>query len=300
MRASPWQRIEMARPAPSVHRIVAVLDLLAQDPDRALTLTEIVRDAQVNAATAHSMLSALTDEGLLLRDPHTKRYSLGPTLVRLGDAAASRQDDVVERARDELRILTAELGLQSTATRVVGRHIVIEAREGDPGPWGMTVQVGQRMPFAPPLGSVFLAWSSDEEVGSWLRTADVPASAAVVERCLHALAAVRHRGYAVNLNVAAARNTLDHQGLHPGLSELVQSAYFLDDVVEDEQYSLRQVAAPIFDVGGRVVLSVAVMYAGETRSGQEIRREAATIVAAADRVTASIHGARPAQQRGTA
>ena len=286
----------MARPAPSVHRIVAVLDLLAGEPDRNRTLTEIVRYTEINAATAHSMLIALTEEGLLLRDPHTKRYSLGPTLVRLGGAAASRHDDVVGRARDELRQLTAQLGLQSTATRVVGTHIVIEAREGDPGPWGMTVQVGQRMPFAPPLGSVFLAWSADDDVGTWLRKAAVPVNSTIVKRCLDALAAVRERGYAVAMNVAGARN---HQGLHPGLSELVQSAYFLDDVVEEEQYSLRQIAAPIFDVTGRVVLSVAVMYAGETRSGQEIRHEASLIVEAADRVTASIHGIHPAQQIGT-
>lgn len=289
----------MARPAPSVHRIVAVLDLLSQEPERSLTLTEIVREAELNAATGHSMLSALADEGLLLRDPRTKRYSLGPTLVRLGAAAASRRDDVVSLARDELRQLTAELGMQTTATRVIGDHIVIEAREGDPGPWGMTVQVGQRMPFAPPLGSVFLAWSPDEEVSAWLKQADAPPKGDIVERCLNALAAVRDRGYAVALNVAAARRTLDRKDLHPGLTELVESAYFLDDLVQDEHYSIRQVAAPVFDVSGRVVLSLAAMYLGETRSGHDIGREAARIVESADRVTEAIHGVRPSQQRGT-
>ncbi|MET0930635.1 MAG: helix-turn-helix domain-containing protein [Aeromicrobium sp.] len=291
----------MPRPAPSVHRIVAVLDLLAEDPERSRTLTEIVREADINAATAHSTLSALVEEGLLLRDPDSKRYSLGPTLVRLGAAAASRSDDIVSRARAELRTLNLDLGLQTTATRVVGDHIVIEAREGDPGPWGMTVQVGQRMPFAPPLGSVFLAWSTDEQVSAWLRMADAPASAATIQRCLHALTAVRDRGYAVALNVAAARSTLDRKDQHPGLSELMESAYFLDDVVEDQQYGLRQVAAPIFDVTGRVALSLAVMYFGEMRTGQEIRQEAQRIVAAADRVTTAIHGSHPRQQqRGTA
>jgi DNA-binding IclR family transcriptional regulator len=67
-----------------------VLSLLSRHPDASFTLSEICQRLDLNVSTAHSLLNALTAAEFLVRQPTTKRYSLGPELVRIGAAAASR------------------------------------------------------------------------------------------------------------------------------------------------------------------------------------------------------------------
>lgn len=291
---------DMARPAPSVRRLAAIMRFLAERPDEAFSLSEIARSTDLSAATAHSMLLGLADEGLLLRDPRSKKYSLGPLLVRLGEAAASRPHDVVTLARDELHDVAQSLGRQATLTRVVGGHILIVAKEGDPGPWGMSVQIGQRLPMTPPLGSVFVAWASRTAIERWLRSVSGTPSQLSLQRCSEALSTVRRRGYAVSLNVGDTQRSLLHRAggveAHPDLDELLESSYFVDQVDDDQTYALRQLAAPVFDSTGEVTVALSINYLGDTRTGREISQDAAALVGAADRVTVAIHGSRPARR----
>ena len=64
-----------------------VLSLLSRHPDASFTLSEICQRLDLNVSTAHSLLNALTAAEFLVRQPTTKRYSLGPELVRIGAAA---------------------------------------------------------------------------------------------------------------------------------------------------------------------------------------------------------------------
>src|SRR4029450_12633950 len=64
----------MARPAPGADRSVAVLELLANHPEERFTLSEGARRCDLNKATAHALLSALADHGVLLRHPAAQRY----------------------------------------------------------------------------------------------------------------------------------------------------------------------------------------------------------------------------------
>src|SRR5690606_6335189 len=79
--------LSVARPAPGAERTVAVLELMAAHPDERCTLSEVARRCGLNRATAHALLSALTARGVLVRHPDEKRYSLGPRLVAIGEAA---------------------------------------------------------------------------------------------------------------------------------------------------------------------------------------------------------------------
>lgn len=281
----------MPRPSPAVTRVAAVLDFLADDPLRSFTLTEIARSATLSPATAHAVLNQMAAEGLLVRDPGTKRYALGPLLVRIGQAASSRPDDAVTHAQELLDGLSREIGLQVTATRVVGEHIIIEARVGDPGPWGLTVQVGQRLPMAPPLGSVYVAWSDESAVQQWLRRAGREPSPSGMERCLAALHVIREHGFAISLNVPATSHSTPEDAA--GLSELLASNYLLLDLDLDARYSLRQIAAPVFDVEGNVVLAISALYQGAERTGHEVLADGRALMHVADQVTASIHGRKP-------
>ena len=106
----------MARPAPGADRSVAVLELLADHPDERFTLSEVARRCGLNKATAHALLSALTAHGILLRHPEEKRYSLGPRLIAIGDAA-HRGYSAIDFAPYVLGRLAADTGLQATAAR---------------------------------------------------------------------------------------------------------------------------------------------------------------------------------------
>src|SRR4029453_3655599 len=76
----------MARPAPGADRSVAILELLAAHPGDRFTLSEVARRCSLNKATAHALLAALSQRGILLRPHDEKRYSLGPRGVARGPA----------------------------------------------------------------------------------------------------------------------------------------------------------------------------------------------------------------------
>ncbi|MET0196136.1 MAG: helix-turn-helix domain-containing protein [Rhodococcus fascians] len=278
-------------------RVSAILNVLADDPERSYSLSDIARSAGLSLATAHSFINSLVDEGMLARDSTRKRYTLGPTLVRLGRAAEMRRDDVTDSARVELEEVSATLGRQIIATRAVGDYIVVAAKHGDPGLWGMSVQIGQRLPMAPPLGTVFVAWSATDRIRSWLGAVSAPPSLSALDRCVEALAAVRTRGWAVSLDVGQNHGRFytddGRSALHSGLTDLLESNYFLNRLDAENSYSVRQISVPVFDVAGEVTLALAAMYMGDPRSGREIADDAGALVDAAGRITDSIRGRPP-------
>ena len=183
----------MARPAPGADRSVAVLELLADHPEERFTLSEVARRCGLNKATAHALLSTLTAHGILLRHPDEKRYSLGPRLVAIGDAAL-RGYTAVDFAPSVLARLAAATGMRATAMRleddvisVIGR--AVNGQVDDVGPM-------PNLPHIPPLGALFMAWTDDPSIEAWLARA--PASE-VVGRVLEALPCIREHGFATTL-----------------------------------------------------------------------------------------------------
>jgi DNA-binding IclR family transcriptional regulator len=65
-----------------------------------LMLRDLAQLAGMNAAKAHRYLVSYQRLGLVLQDPHSTRYDLGPTALKLGLASLSRLDAVsLARAR---------------------------------------------------------------------------------------------------------------------------------------------------------------------------------------------------------
>ena len=185
----------MARPAPGADRSVAVLELLASHPDERFTLSEVARRCELNKATAHALLSALSDHGVLLRHPGEKRYSLGPRLIAIGDAAR-RGYTALDFVGPVLDGLVARTGLWARAWRRVDDHAVEAAEAGRPPDRPGSLARPVRLPLAPPLGVLFVAWSDAPSVEAWLARA---ASGDAVRPALDVLPVVRRRGFAVTL-----------------------------------------------------------------------------------------------------
>jgi DNA-binding IclR family transcriptional regulator len=295
--------LTVARPAPGVDRVVAVLTLLADNPGDQLSLSDICRRLDLNVATAHSMLGALTAANFLARHPSSKRYSLGPALVRVGIAAAANQHAVVDRARTEMIALAENLGRQCVASTVVGDEILLLAKVGPTGPMGLTVQVGERLPYIPPFGTVFAAWSDQEQVLRWLRHIDAVATEATIQYCIDALATVRARGYAIGVIIdriqrqqvisAAQRSGQSRVEVSGQLSAIVAQDYLPAVIDASATYHVSMLAAPVFSSTSDVVLALSLPFMAEELSAAQISDYAAALCDAAARTTAAIDGRRP-------
>jgi DNA-binding IclR family transcriptional regulator len=280
---------------------VAVLELLAGHPDERFTLSEVARRCELNKATAHALLSALSERGVLLRHPDEKRYSLGPRLVAIGDAAR-RGYTAVDFVPAVLAGLAAETGLWARAWRVVAEHVVCVAEAGAPA--DVTTSAPVRLPLAPPVGTLFMAWSDAPTVEAWLaRAAAVEAVSAAIE----ALPVICRQGFAVTLAspewralsqpTAVSGDGSRDARLSARRALLVAVAHrpvLVAELDDERTYRPADVSAPVFGSGGQVELALSVTLESEADlSGADLRALGARVAAAADDLTAAVSGHRP-------
>jgi DNA-binding IclR family transcriptional regulator len=286
----------MARRAPAVERAVSILNQLAAHPGQRYTLSEIARDLKLNKATLHAILGALTETGYLVRDPIAKSYALGPALVAIGNSAVSTFP-AAECAVPEMRSLTDDLGLDCVASASIADEIVILARAGVPRPFGVYIQAGQRLPLAPPLGAVFVAWSDDSTIDRWLSKLGTPPKKATVDHFRRAVEAVRTRGYSVGLEGSRrprrARTASSGGTLEEEIRGVQLEEYALIDIDPKEQYFVNHIGAPAFGPDGEVAIALFLIGFTGTVSGVEVERDANRLLQAAARVTKEIHGRSP-------
>jgi DNA-binding IclR family transcriptional regulator len=287
----------MARPAPAVDRAVHILDFLADHPTDAFSLSELARRLEMNKASAHATLNALVDAGYLLRHPTRKDYHLGPRLMTVGEAARN-QFPVVDFARDELRRLSDDLGMECVASTAVADEMVIVDRAGPVRPIGVTVAVGYRFPLVPPMGTVFMAWSSADEIDEWLRRVGPDVSEEELARYRSALAAVRERGFSAGLDADTSRDLSqvlarrDEAGRRD-IGSMAHDEYQLIELEGSDEYRLNTLGAPVFDAAGSVVLGVFVAGFRGSQTAEQVPDYAERLIKATEAITESIHGRRP-------
>ncbi len=295
----------MVRPALSASRSIEILNFLAAHPGRSFTLSELSKSLDINMASTLSVLQALVDAGYLIRHPRHKTYSLGPALVAVGHSALA-QHQVIDAAREEMRVLASESGTECIASVVVGDEIVIVATVGRPRASAADIRVGQRLPFNPPLGRVFIAWSGTEEEDSWLSRYGRQPSAAELMHLQQALASVRERGYSIGLDTeprvrlgraleVLADTPADEQIKHslPGLVAGLRGDYELIETDPSRRYRVSSIAAPVFGESGEVVLALTLNGFDEPLDGAEVTAQASRLRATARMVTKATHGAVP-------
>jgi DNA-binding IclR family transcriptional regulator len=201
-----------------------------------------------------------------------------------------------------MRSLADDLGVQCTASAVFGTEIVILARSGDVPPFIATVRVGDRLPYVPPLGTVFVAWSSTEEIDAWLRRVGPSATDVELARYRRAVETVRRRGYSLGLEADArvrlGRALAEHEpAVTPQILGLIEDLgheeYILLELEHSASYRLSMVAAPVFGVDGSVALALTLIGFADPLGAAQLTRYAERLVEATRRVTAAIHGREP-------
>jgi len=270
----------MARPALSANRTMDILDLFAAFPGRSFSMSEIMRAADINVASCHAVLNALSSRGYLIR--REKNYMLGSALITVGQAAAQAQP-LVSRAQAAAAALNQELGMAVVLSTLAGDDIL--ALTSLPGATGQFpgFRTGQRMPLAPPAGVHFLAWASDDAIATWIARATTENETEIGE-WRRALALTRSRGFHVSLlsrstsefamlmrSMAVGSQPLEYK---TQVSRLMnEHGWTLEQpetIEPDKLYDIGLIAAPIFDSAGRAFLSLGLGGFSDPVSGEKI------------------------------
>jgi DNA-binding IclR family transcriptional regulator len=219
----------MARPALSASRSIAVLNFLAANAPEQFTLSDISDRLDINLASAHALLNTMEDAGYVTRHPRLRTYSLGTSVVALGNAALQCHP-AIACANQEAQRLSAELELSVAVTAAAGEDIVFLGRMGEHRPRDMEAYAGQRIPLSPPMGAIFVAWG---DPGAWLAKADDRVEMESV------LDEVRSRGWAASFEP-------DH---YQPLGSLDPAA----------SYDVVMVTAPVFGPTGTAVVALTLL-----------------------------------------
>lgn len=196
--------------------------------------------------------------------------SFRPGSLAVRESGLVDQLKVIDVARPHMDGLARHFDTEVAAMARVGRELVLAATSGRvPGAVTPT-RVGQRLPFMPPLGSVFAAWGDDElratwiaQVGSSVTDHDSESYAKMSER-------VRARGYAVALGhreiehlertwtrLNDGETSVSLKSLRAEL-KLVSRRFNPEDIDGLDRYQLRSLAAPVFSPDGGVAFTLTV------------------------------------------
>lgn len=261
----------MSRPALSASRSIEVIELLATFPERAFTVSEIVKATKINIASCIALLKVLTDKGYLVRAPKLKTYQLGPSLVAAGYAAQKGQP-LIDRAAKAARGLLDELGLPVLLSTIVGDELLAVVSLEDASGRDAGMQVGERLPLMAPIGAPFLAWADDDAVEAWIARRDAPLDRSLQKALYDDLALTRERGYQVALRPQ------EQQTIGSLMAEMARSSSVPDFKVEvgevirtfteqmckpvkflpDRPYDVLLIAAPIFDQNGNAQFNLGI------------------------------------------
>lgn len=220
--------------------------------------------------------------------------SFTPRSLAAGDADLLGVLKLVDLARPHMDALSRHFDTEVTAIALVGGELVLTAAAGRAKIAVGPTRVGQRIPFVPPLGSLFAAYGPAETAARWLSHLDDRAAA---ERVLER---VRRRGYAIALGhepsarlelLSARLNDGDPEVPLPAVEEAIRSvapSYNTDGLEDRDCVELRSMSAPVFRSAGEVAFTLTLwgppgMVTRAT--ADEYRRR---LLEAARRATASI------------
>lgn len=187
--------------AQAVSRAIDLLRHIAHFGSEGARLIDLARFSEIPHPTVHRILKMLATQGMLVQDPATSRYRLGPLAFELGLAA--RYDEVIRKAcRPTLERLAATTG--DTVYLMVKSGfdgVCVDRTEGSFPIRTVLLEIGGRRPLGAGPASLAILGSLDDAVIERSLAAN---NALMVEltgftpaRLQQAVAKTRTQGYAV-------------------------------------------------------------------------------------------------------
>lgn len=182
----------------SVARSFELLELLADRGGQA-TLSDLAAASGLPLPTIHRLVRTLVSRGYVRQDP-SRRYALGPRLIRLGETASQMFG---RWARHHLTELVSEVGETANLAVLDTDQVVYVAQAPSAHALRMFTEVGARVhAHCTGVGKALLAQLDDDAVREITRRTGLPPSTehtiTDVTALLEHLHTVRERGYAVD------------------------------------------------------------------------------------------------------
>ncbi|MCG8566737.1 MAG: IclR family transcriptional regulator [Desulfobacterales bacterium] len=187
--------------APIVQKAFQILRVVSRS-ETGMGISEISSRLDIGKSTVHGITAALEQQGALARDPKSKRYTVGLTLLELGRSVNQRVD-IQRIARPAMETLlhqcreTVFLGLRN------GNHVTIIDRVESPKDFKISSPIGTALPLlAGAVGKAFLSTLPRDEVRRLLTQAPLPryTPATITDPAAYekGLETIRSQGYALD------------------------------------------------------------------------------------------------------
>jgi len=186
----------------SIERASRVMRVIASRNAAGMRLTDVSRCAKLEQSTTHRILKCLIAEGMIRRDPHTRRYHLGHLIFELGLAAASEfnvraicRPSLVRLSEktDDTVFLTIRSGFDT---------VCLDRKEGAFPIKTLTLDVGTRRPLGVGAGGIALLMLLPDRTVDEILGANalqlVSYSDLTVPAVQHLVRQSRELGYALN------------------------------------------------------------------------------------------------------
>ena len=188
----------MSERVQSVDRVFGLLECLA-DGGGSLTLSELAARSGLPMPTIHRLIRSLVSQGYV-RQEASKRYALGPAMIRLGESASRM---LGSWATPYLTGLVDTFGETTNMAMLEGDACVYVAQV--PSPWAMRMftEVGRFvLPHCTGVGKAMLSTLPDVQVRALLsRTGMPPRTERTIttpDAMIRELELIRRVGYAVD------------------------------------------------------------------------------------------------------
>jgi len=207
----------------SLARGLRALDILESEPD-GLSITGLAQRIDIDKSTASRLMKTLANHGYAEQSRQTRRYTLGPRVVRLGQSLITRTP-LRDQARPFLRRLVAQTQeCAHLAVRAGDRVLYLDQVEA-PASLRVSTGVGTLAPLhSTALGKVLLAFGDSA----------LPAELA------------RH----------TPRTITDAQTLRMHLEQTRRQGYAIDD--EEFSYDVRCVAVPLYGLDDELLGAIGI------------------------------------------
>ncbi|MBW8482976.1 IclR family transcriptional regulator [Actinomadura parmotrematis] len=214
----------MAEAVRSLERTFELLEHLA-DAGGELALSELAEASGLPMPTIYRLMRTLVNHGYVRQEP-SKRYALGPRLIRLGEGAGRM---LGSWARPALKRLVDELGETANMAVLEGDEAVYVAQVPSRHAMRMFTEVGRRVqPHCTGVGKALLSQLPDDRVRAMLARTGMPAH--------------------------TPRTFTDPDALLAELARIRAQGYALDD--EEQEVGVRCVAVPLKGAPSLAALSV--------------------------------------------
>ena len=187
--------------APAVKKAFQVLQLIA-GTDRGMGISELAKNLGISKGTVHGITAALEEAGVIIRNPFTKKYNLGYTLIELGKKGLSKIP-LREAARRHMERLVEETDETVFLGILRGDHILIVDAAESNKELKITSPSGTKLSLtAGAAAKVFLAYADEKKALEYLRTKGLPKytenAITDLQTYLEEIKKVRKRGFATD------------------------------------------------------------------------------------------------------